>query len=57
MNQADDLGSKHIPKIFVVCNQSDITLVWSKILRQEGLTFILESIVDKAVDRIGSDML
>jgi len=51
VNQMDDLGSKHIPKIFVVCDRSDTAPVWGYILRQQGLTVILETSVDKALDR------
>jgi DNA-binding response OmpR family regulator len=38
-------------KIFVVCNQNDTAPVWGYILRQHGLTTILETSLEKAVDR------
>lgn len=56
MNQVDELKSKYIPKIFVVCDQSDTAPVWGFILRQQGLVVILETSLDKAVDRWSMEM-
>ena len=56
MNQADELKSKYVPKIFVVCDQTDTAPVWGFILRQQGLTVILETSLDKAVDRWSMEM-
>jgi len=56
MNQVDELKSKYIPKIFVVCDQSDTAPVWGFILRQQGLVVILETSIDKAVDRWSMEM-
>ncbi|HXQ37703.1 MAG TPA: response regulator transcription factor [Anaerolineales bacterium] len=56
MNQVDELKSKYIPKIFVVCDQSDTAPVWGFILRQQGLVVILETALDKAVDRWSMEM-
>lgn len=56
MNQVDELKSKYIPKIFVVCDQSDTAPVWGFILRQQGLIVILETALDKAVDRWSMEM-
>jgi len=46
--QVDDLALPHVPKIFVVCDQSDTAPVWDYILRQRGLNVILETSVEKA---------
>lgn len=56
MNQVDELKSKYIPKIFVVCDQSDTAPVWGFILRQQGLVVILETSLDKAIDRWSMEM-
>jgi two-component system, OmpR family, response regulator len=56
MNQVDELKSKYIPKIFVVCDQSDTAPVWGFILRQQGLVVILQTSLDKAVDRWSIEM-
>jgi len=50
MNQVDYLESVHVPKIFVVCDRSDTAPVWGYILRQQGLTVILEVSSEKAID-------
>ncbi|HET9590352.1 MAG TPA: response regulator transcription factor [Anaerolineales bacterium] len=39
-----------IPKIFVVCDQTDAAPVWGYILRQQELNVILEASPDKAVE-------
>ena len=44
------------PKIFVVCDQSDTAPVWGFILRQQGLVVILETSLDKAIDRWSMEM-
>jgi DNA-binding response OmpR family regulator len=51
MNQVDYLEVTQIAKIFVVCDRSDTAPVWGYILRQQGLTVVLETSIDKAVDR------
>ena len=56
MNRTDDLGSKHIPKIFVVCDRNDTAPVWGYILRQQGLVVILESSIEKAINRWSVEM-
>jgi DNA-binding response OmpR family regulator len=38
-------------KIFVVCDQNDTAPVWGYILQQQGLTVILETSLENAVDR------
>lgn len=43
-------------KIFVVCDRRDTAPVWGYILRQQGLTVILETSLDKAVDRWTTEM-
>ena len=49
-------GSAHIPKVFVVCDQTDTAPVWGYILRQQGLHVILETSLEKAVDRWSTEM-
>ena len=56
MNQVDELKSKYVPKIFVVCDRTDTAPVWGFILRQQGLTVILETSLDQAVDRWSMEM-
>jgi DNA-binding response OmpR family regulator len=56
MNLVVNPGSANIPKIFVVCNRSDTAPVWGYILRQEGLSVILETSLEKAVDRWSAEM-
>lgn len=56
MNQVDDLKSKYIPKIFVVCDRGDTAPVWGFILRQQGLVVILETSLDNAVDHWSMEM-
>jgi len=46
----------HIAKIFVVCDQKDTAPVWGYILRQQGLSVILERSVEKAIDRWSTEM-
>jgi DNA-binding response OmpR family regulator len=45
----DPANKRPIPKIFVVCDQKDTAPVWGYILRQQGLTVILETSVEKAI--------
>lgn len=51
MVDMNDLSSKHIPKIFVVCSRSDTAPVWGYILRQRGLIVTLETSPEKALQR------
>ena len=43
-------------KIFVVCDQRDTAPLWGYILRQRGLIVILETSIEKAVDRWSAEM-
>ena len=52
----DRATAVHIPKVFVVCDQRDTAPVWGYILRQQGLTVILETSRDKAIDRWSNEM-
>jgi two-component system OmpR family response regulator len=45
-----------VPKIFVVCDQKDTAPVWGYILRQQGLVVILETSLEKAMDRWSSEI-
>jgi DNA-binding response OmpR family regulator len=56
MNPVDELKSKYVPKIFVVCDRTDTAPVWGFVLRQQGLTVILETSLDKAIDRWSMEM-
>ena len=49
-------NGRHLAKIFVVCDQQDTAPVWGYILRHQGLTVILETSLDKAVDRWNSEI-
>jgi DNA-binding response OmpR family regulator len=51
MNQVESIEATQVTKVFVVCDRSDTAPVWGYILRQQGLTVILESFLDKAMDR------
>lgn len=51
MTEVEQLSARQIPKIFVVCDQSDTAPVWGYILGQKGLTVVLETSREKAVDR------
>jgi two-component system response regulator RegX3 len=45
-----------IPKVFVICDQRDTAPVWGYILRQQGLIVILETSIEKAIDRWSTEM-
>jgi DNA-binding response OmpR family regulator len=51
MEELDYLEATQVAKIFVVCDRRDTAPVWGYILRQQGLTVILETSLEKAVDR------
>jgi DNA-binding response OmpR family regulator len=46
----------YIPKIFVVCDQRDTAPVWGYILRQQGLIVIMETSIEKSIDRWSTEM-
>jgi len=56
MNEAETLKARDIPKIFVVCDQGDTAPVWGYILRQKGLSVVLETSPEKAIDRLPSEI-
>lgn len=56
MVEVDYLESAQDAKIFVVCDRNDTAPVWGYILRQRGLSVILETALDKAVDRWNSEI-
>lgn len=56
MDLLESLETSQVAKIFVVCDQSDTAPVWGYILRQQGLTVILETSLDKAIDRWSSEI-
>jgi DNA-binding response OmpR family regulator len=45
-----------IAKIFVVCDQQDTAPVWGYVLRQRGLIVIIETSLEKAIDRWSAEM-
>jgi DNA-binding response OmpR family regulator len=51
MEQVGQVEATQVTKIFVVCDRKDTAPVWGYILRQQGLTVVLETSLDKAVDR------
>ena len=56
MKQWDSLESSLIAKIFVVCDQNDTAPVWGYILREHGLIVIIETSLEKAIDRWSSEI-
>lgn len=46
-----EIEATQVTKVFVVCDRSDTAPVWGYILKQQGLTVILEPSLDKAIDR------
>ena len=52
----DRANAAHIPKVFVVCDQRDTAPVWGYILRQQGLTVVLETSRDKAIERWSNEL-
>jgi DNA-binding response OmpR family regulator len=51
MSTAEDHRSINVPKVFVVCDQHDTAAVWGYMLREKGLTVILETSLKHALDR------
>jgi len=52
----DRANAVHILKVFVVCDQRDTAPVWGYILRQQGLIVVLETSLEKAIDRWSTEM-
>jgi two-component system KDP operon response regulator KdpE len=52
----NQINGRPIAKIFVVCNQRDTAPVCGYILRQRGLVVILETSLEKAIDRWSTEM-
>ena len=52
----DRANAVHLLKVFVVCDQKDTAPVWGYILRQRGLIVILETSLEKAIDRWSAEM-
>jgi len=50
------VDAQPIPKIFVVCDQRNTAPVWEYILSQQGLIVILETSIEKAIDRWSTEM-
>jgi DNA-binding response OmpR family regulator len=49
MDNVEDLRAVSVPKIFVVCDQTDTAAVWGYVLRQRGLLVILETSLKNAL--------
>ena len=49
-------NERPIAKIFVVCDQKDTAPVWGHILGQRGLNVILETALEKAIDRWSTEI-
>lgn len=56
MRQMETIEATHLTKVFVVCDRSDTAPVWGYILKEQGLSVILETSLDKAVDRWTSEI-
>lgn len=52
----DSANRRPIPKVFVLCDQRDTAPVWGYVLRQQGLTVVMETSMEKAVDRWATEM-
>ena len=44
------------PKVYVVCNQSDTAPAWGYILRQKGLTVVMETSMQRAIEHWADDV-
>ena len=51
MKQVETIDATPVTKVFVVCDRSDTAPVWGYILRQQGLSVVLEPALEKAMDR------
>jgi DNA-binding response OmpR family regulator len=49
-------NGRPIPKVFVVCDQRDTAPVWGYVLRQQRLLVIMETSIEKAIDRWSTEM-
>ena len=56
MTRADQLKTRDIPRIFVVCDQRDTAPVWGYLLGQQRLTVVLETSIGKALDRWANEI-
>jgi DNA-binding response OmpR family regulator len=51
MDQAETADTTYVPKVFVICNQTDTASVWGYILREKGICVVLETNAEKAIER------
>src|SRR5215211_5255781 len=56
MRQVETIAATQVTKVFVVCDRSDTAPVWGYILRQRGLIVILETSLEKVMDRWSAEM-
>jgi len=52
----ETIDATQVTKVFVVCDRSDTAPVWGYILRQRGLIVILETSLEKVMDRWSAEM-
>lgn len=57
MNKVENNSIIHVPRIFVVCNRPDTAALWGYILREKGVSVILESSLEKAVEHGSAETL
>lgn len=56
MLQAEEIRTAHAPKILVVCNCPDTAVLWGFILREKGLSVVIERSPERAIDRWSREM-
>src|SRR5512142_2133192 len=44
------------PKVYIICNQSDTAPAWGYVLRQKGLTVVMETSLEQAVEHWAEDV-
>lgn len=52
----DRANRAHLAEIFLICDQEDSAAFWGYVLCPEGLSVILESSLEKAIDRGSTQM-
>ena len=53
----DHARGRPIPRVFVVCDQKDTAPVWGYLLREQGLRVILETSLERAIERWSSEIV
>jgi hypothetical protein len=52
----DRANTAHLGEIFLICDQEDSAAVWGYVLCPQGLSVILGSSLEKAIDRGSTQM-